>query len=275
MTVFVVLGAAAFGLLIGSFLNVVAYRVPAGLSVVSPASACPGCDSPITARDNVPLLSWLLLRGACRHCGMRISVRYPLVEAGTAIAFAVAALPFASGLEVAGDPREATASAVELVAFLYLAAISVALAVIDLDVKRLPDRIVLPAYIVGAVTLGVVDGLRGETAAFGVAALGSGASALFYAALWFAKPGGMGLGDVKLAGVVGLFLAHLGVAQLVVGTAAGFLIGGLTGVALIVGKRGSRRTAIPFGPCMLLGAWVGVLAGQPLAAGYLRLVGLA
>jgi leader peptidase (prepilin peptidase)/N-methyltransferase len=275
MTAFVVLCSALFGLLIGSFLNVVAYRVPAGLSVVSPPSACPGCESPITARDNVPLLSWLLLRGACRHCGMRISVRYPLVEAGTAVAFAVAALPFASGLDVPADPRAVVASAIELTAFLYLAAISVALSVIDLDVKRLPDRIVLPAYLVGAVSLGAVDVLRGDPAAFGVAALGAGASALFYAVLWFAKPGGMGLGDVKLAGVVGLFLAHLGVAQLVVGTAAGFLIGGLIGIAVIVGRRGTRRTAIPFGPCMLAGAWVGVLAGEPLAEGYLRLVGLA
>jgi leader peptidase (prepilin peptidase)/N-methyltransferase len=275
VTFFVVLCAAVFGLLIGSFLNVVAYRVPAGLSVVSPASACPGCDSPISARDNVPLLSWLLLRGACRHCGMRISIRYPLVEAGTAVAFAVAALPFASRLEVPADPREVVAAALELVAFLYLAAISVALAVIDLDVRRLPDRIVLPAYAVGAVSLGVVDLLRGDPAAFGVAALGAGGSALFYAVLWFAKPGGMGLGDVKLAGVVGLFLAHLGIAQLLVGTAAGFLIGGVIGIALLAAKRGSRRTAIPFGPCMLAGAWVGVLAGQPLADGYLRLVGLA
>lgn len=275
MTAFLVLSAAAFGLLIGSFLNVVAYRVPAGLSVVRPASACPGCRTAIAPRDNVPVLSWVLLRGACRSCGMRISARYPLVEAGTALAFGIAAVPFATQLGGAVDPRDAAAAVLELGAFLYLAAISVALAVIDVDVRRLPDRIVLPAYGVGILLLGLVDALRGDLAAFGTAAAGAGAAVLFYAVLWFAKPGGMGLGDVKLAGVLGLFLGHLGLPQLVVGIAAGFLIGGLVGVALLAARRSSRGSAIPFGPWMLAGAWVGVLAGRPLADGYLRLVGLA
>jgi leader peptidase (prepilin peptidase)/N-methyltransferase len=275
MTAFVIAAAGVFGLLIGSFLNVVAYRVPAGLSVVRPASACPGCHNEIAPRDNVPLLSWILLRGACRHCGMRISIRYPLVEAGTAAAFGIAAVPFAAQLGGVADPRAAAAATVELVAYLYLAAISVALAVIDIDVRRLPDRIVLPAYGVGLLLLGLVDALRGDLGAFGTAAAGAGAAALFYAVLWFVKPGGMGLGDVKLAGVLGLFLGHLGLAQLVVGIAAGFLIGGVTGVALLASKRSTRSSAIPFGPYMLAGAWVGVLAGEPLAAGYLHLVGLA
>jgi leader peptidase (prepilin peptidase) / N-methyltransferase len=273
MTSFLLISAGVLGLVIGSFLNVVAYRVPAGLSVVSPGSACPGCHSPIAARDNVPLLSWLLLRGRCRHCAMRIPVRYPLVEGATGVAFVVAALPFAAQVASPGDPRLAIAGALELVAYLYLAAISVVLAVIDLDVWRLPDRIVLPAYAVGAGLLGAAGILRGDPVALGTAALGAGLAVLLYLLLHLV--GGMAKGDVKLAGVLGLFLGYLGVEQLVVGVAGAFLIGGLIGVALLVTRRAGRGSAMPFGPWMLAGAWLGILAGAPLADAYLRLTGLA
>ena len=266
---------AVSGLAIGSFLNVVVYRVPAGLSVVAPASACPGCGHRIAARDNVPLLSWVLLRGACRSCSMHIPVRYPLVEGATAVAFVVAALPFLPSLVTAGDARGALSSGFELVAFLYLAAISVALTAIDLDVRRLPDRIVLPSYGVGVLMLGIAGVLRGDWTALGVAAAGAGASVLFYLTLALVKPGGMGLGDVKLAGVLGLFLGFLGVAPLVVGIAAAFMLGGLYGVALLVLKRTGGSTQIPFGPWMLAGAWIGVFAGSPIAAWYLAVVGLS
>ena len=264
-----------FGLLIGSFLNVVAYRVPLGLSVVRPASACPGCGSEITARDNVPLVSWAMLRGACRNCRMRIPVRYPLVEGLTGLAFVLAALPFVPAVLAATDVRSIVAAGLELVAFLYLMAISVALAVIDLDVRRLPDRIVLPAYGVGVALLGAVDALRGDAGAFGTAAIGAGAGVLFFYTPYRAKPGGMGLGDVKLAGVLGLFLGQLGVAQLVVGLFGGFVLGGVFGVVLLLTRRAGRRSAIPFGPWMLAGAWLGVLVGQPIAHAYLTLTGIA
>ena len=275
MTVFLLVCVGVFGLLIGSFLNVVAYRVPAGLSVVSPPSACPGCGNEIAARDNVPLLSWLLLKGECRHCAMRISARYPLVEASTAIVFMIAALPFLPRVEATADPRTLVAGGVELAAYLYLAAISMALAVIDLDVQRLPDRIVLPAYAVGAGLLGAVGILRGDVVSLGLAAAGAGGAFLFFLVLALAKPGGMGFGDVKLAGVLGLFLGFLGVQQLVIGFTAAFFLGGVVGIALILLKRSSRASRIPFGPWMLAGTWVGVLAGQPLADAYLHLVGLA
>lgn len=265
------------GLLIGSFLNVVVHRVPLGLSVVRPRSACPGCAAPISARDNLPLLSWVLLRGRCRGCGEPISARYPLVEALTAALFVLAALPWAGAIDGSlGAPAPLIVAAVlELVAFLYLAAVSVALAAIDLDVQRLPDVLVLPAYAVGLLLLGSADLLRGDLVALGVAAGGAGGSVLLYGLLWFVKPGGMGLGDVKLAGVLGLFLGQLGIAQLAVGTAAGFLLGGVFGVVLLVSGRAKRGAAIPFGPWMLAGAWIGVLLGAPLGAAYLRLVGLA
>jgi leader peptidase (prepilin peptidase)/N-methyltransferase len=275
VTQFLILAVGLFGLLIGSFLNVVAYRVPIGMSVVSPPSACPGCGSPISARDNVPLLSWALLRGACRHCRMPISARYPLVEAVTGVAFGIAALAFLPRVTTAGEPRLVIAAGVELIAYLYLAAISVALAVIDLDVRRLPDAIVLPSYVVGAVLLVSVDLLRGDLARLPLVVIGGAGSFLLYYALAIAKPGGMGLGDVKLAGVLGLFLGQAGIAQLLVGTFAAFVLGGVAGIALIVAHRSTRKGTIPFGPWMLGGAWIGILAGAPLATAYLRLVGLA
>ncbi|MGN6742081.1 MAG: prepilin peptidase [Amnibacterium sp.] len=267
--------AGVLGLLIGSFLNVVAYRVPIGMSVVAPPSACPGCGSRIAARDNVPLLSWLLLRGACRHCRMPISARYPLVELTTAVVFAVAALPFLAPVTATSDPRLLLAAGLELVAYLYLAAISVVLAVIDLDVRRLPDAIVLPSYLVAAALLAAVDLLRGDTARLPVLVIGGAGSFLLYLLLRVLKPGGMGLGDVKLAGVLGIYLGQAGVAQLLVGTFAAFLLGGTAGVVLILTRRSTRSSSIPFGPWMLGGAWIGILAGVPVATAYLHLLGVA
>lgn len=276
MTALVLVEAGIIGLLIGSFLNVVVHRVPAGLSVVRPRSACPGCATPIAARDNVPLLSWVLLRGRCRQCAEPISPRYPLVEALTAALFVVAALPSATALggALSAPPAMVAADVLVLLAFLYLAAISIALAAIDLDARRLPDVLVLPGYAVGGLLFIAADLLRGDLVPLGTAAAGAGSAALLYALLWFVKPGGMGLGDVKLAGVLGLFLGQLGIAPLTVGIAAGFLLGGVFGAVLLATGRAARGTGIPFGPWMLAGAWVGIVAGVPLADAYLRLVGL-
>lgn len=268
---------AAFGLAIGSFLNVITYRVPAGLSVVSPPSACPRCGHQITARDNVPIVSWLLLRASCRSCKAPISARYPLVEAITAVVFLVVSLRFAPAFleQLLVSPKLAAADGLEWIAFLDLGAVSVALAAIDIDVRRLPDRIVLPSAVIGVVLLGGADLLRGDLFALGTAGAGSGAAALLFAVLWFVKPGGMGLGDVKLAAVLGLFLGQLGLAQLIVGITGGFVLGGCFGIALLLLRGAGRGTAIPFGPWMLAGAWGGILAGPAVAHGYLVLVGLA
>ena len=155
----VAIAAGFFGLLIGSFLNVVIYRVPNKRSIVSPPSACPHCGMQIKAYDNIPVVSWLLLRGRCRGCGHPISIRYPLVELATGVMFAAVSLWI--GREWAAAP--AAAHAVDIVtvilvgvAFLFLAAASIALALIDHDVHRLPDPIVLPGYVVGGVLLGAV-----------------------------------------------------------------------------------------------------------------------
>ena len=262
---------AVFGLAIGSFLNVVVHRVPAGLSVVSPPSACPKCDRPIRGADNVPVLSWFRLRGRCRDCALPISVRYPVVEAATGLLFLAVVLRFL--------PSAATGAAVighslVLIALLYLMAVSVVLTLIDLDTHTLPNRIVLPMYPVLAVLLLVSSALTGDWAA---ALRGFGGLALLggvYLALAIAVPRGMGFGDVKLAGALGLVLAYLGWGPLAVGAFGAFLLGGTFGIVLLAIRRAGRSTGIPFGPWMLLGAWVGAFAGAPIWDAYLRLLGL-
>jgi leader peptidase (prepilin peptidase) / N-methyltransferase len=266
--------AAVLGLVIGSFLNVVVYRVPAGLSVVRPRSACPGCGHEISARDNVPVLSWLLLRGRCRSCSAPISARYPLVELAGAVAFGAVAFVVAPALLSTGGALMATASGLRLVALLYLAAISIALALIDVDVHRLPDAIVLPSYAVGVVLLGGAALLDGDLVGLARIAAGAGIGFGLYFVLALISPRGMGLGDVKLAGVLGLWLGAFGWPQLVVGIGAAFLLGGIAGIVLLATRRAGRKTGIPFGPWMLAGAWVGIAAGPIIATGYLQAMGL-
>lgn len=265
---------AAYGLVIGSFLNVVVHRVPRALSVVRPPSACPGCGERIAARDNVPLLSWLLLRGRCRHCRMAIPVRYPAIELGTGAAFTVVALVFGPQVLAAQGTAGVVAGALRLVALCYLAAVSIALAAIDLDLRRLPDAIVVPAYGVGLLLLGSADLLMADMAGLARAALVAGVSVLLYLVLALAKPGGMGMGDVKLAGVLGLYLGQYGVGASVVGTMAPFMLGGVFGVVMLLVGRLHRGGAMPFGPWMLAGAWVGLLFGDAIWNGYLAFFGL-
>jgi len=267
--------AGGAGLLIGSFLNVVVHRVPAGVSIARPASACPSCRTPIAARDNVPVLSWLLLRGRCRSCATPISLRYPLVELATGAAFvAVAAARWPFGA-VPTEALPLVAALLQLVAFLWLAGASVALALIDLEHHRLPDAIVLPTYGVGAVLLGASALLGGDPGALVRAGVGSVALYVFYLVLALAKPGAMGYGDVKLAGALGLYLGWLGWGELAVGAFAAFLLGGLVSIVLLATGRVRRGGGIPFGPWMLSGAWVGVLVGGTVAHAYLSLLQLA
>jgi leader peptidase (prepilin peptidase) / N-methyltransferase len=249
------LALAFAGLLIGSFLNVVVHRVPRDMSLSSPGSACPECGHAVRWRDNIPVLSWVLLRGRCRDCSAPISARYPLVEAGTAAIFVAVGLRF--GL----SPL--------LPALLFVAATCFALALIDLDVQRLPFVITVPATVVTALLLaaaGFVDGW----APAGVAALSAGVWLAVYGGIWLATTGrGMGLGDVVLAPMLGLVLGWLGWGPSVVGLLGGFFVGALVGVALMLAGRARRRTAIPFGPFMVAGATLGAFAGPALWSAYL------
>ncbi|MEO5534693.1 MAG: prepilin peptidase [Pseudolysinimonas sp.] len=269
----IALALGAFGSLIGSFLNVVVYRVPAGLSVVSPPSSCPKCGHAVRGYDNIPLVSWLLLRGKCRDCAAPISARYPIVEFGSAVFFAIVALRFVPLVDVTTSAAVTAAGVVQVVAFLYLAAVSLALALIDLDTGRLPNVLVLPTYVVGAVAFGAIAILTGNPAPLLTAAIGMLALGGLYLALALVRRGGMGFGDVKLAGALGLWLGWLGFAPLAVGGILGFVLGGIFGVTLLLAGRG-RRTKIPFGPWMLAGGWLGILIGAPIAQMYLSLFGL-
>jgi len=269
----VVVVVGVLGLLVGSFLNVVIYRVPLGQSIVSPASACPNCGAHIRPWDNVPVVSWLVLRAKCRDCGAPISARYPLVELATGLLFAAAALRFPIALDDA-DTR-AAASMLVLVAALYFAAVSVALAGIDLDTHKLPNAIVLPSYLVVGLLLAAASVIVGDLGYLLRAAIGAAVLFAAYFVMALVYPGGMGMGDVKLAGVIGLMLGFLGWGTLVVGAFAAFLLGGLFGIALLVGRRANRKSGIPFGPWMLAGAWLGIFIGERVWNGYLGLFGLA
>lgn len=249
---------AVLGLAVGSFLNVVVHRVPRDESLLRPGSRCTRCHSPIRPLHNVPLVGWLVLRGRCAHCGMRISVRYPLVEAATALLFVAVAVRF--GLSAA------------LPAYLYLTAVAVALAMIDLDVRRLPDPIVLPSYVVGAVLLVLATAADGDWWAAVRAGAAMAGLWAFYFALAFVYPAGMGFGDVKLAGLLGLYLGWLGWSSVLIGAFAGFAFGGLAGIALLVTRRANLKTALPFGPAMLAGALLAVFAAGPLANWYASLL---
>lgn len=261
LTAFVPIAAGVFGLLIGSFLNVVVWRVPRGESIVSPPSACPRCGHQIRARDNVPVVSWLLLRGRCRDCGEPIARRYPLVELGTGIAFALAA--WVVGLSWT------------LPAVLYLVAIGIALALIDLDVHRLPDAIVLPSYLAAGALLALASWNPGGASDWGAllrAAIGGAAFFAVYFAIVLVYPAGMGFGDVKLAGVLGMYLGWFGWGALAFGWFAAFLLGGVFAIGLVLTRRATRKSGVPFGPWMILGALVGVIAGGPVLGWYLTLL---
>src|SRR3954447_12155432 len=240
------------GLAIGSFLNVVIHRVPLGLSVVSPPSHCPGCGTGIRARHNVPVAGWLVLRGRCADCGTRISARYPAVELLTAVLFVLVTWRAVQLGQSAALP-----------ALLTFTALGIALSAIDLDTRRLPDALVLPAYPVLAVLLVAAAAARDDWAA--AARAGLGAVALFgcFFAIALISPRGMGFGDVKLAGVIGFVLGYLSWPALVIGAFAGFFLGAVVGVVVIAVGAGTRKPALPFGPFMVLGALAALWLAAP------------
>ena len=250
-----------FGLVIGSFLNVLIHRVPRGESLVTPGSRCPSCAVPIRPWHNVPVLGWLVLRGRCAACGARISPRYPLVETATGLLFVAVTARLQALGELAAVP-----------AFLYFIAVGVALSLIDLETKRLPNLLVLPSYPVLGVLLAAATWWQGDWWALLRAVLGGLLLYALFLAVVLINPAGMGFGDVKLAGLVGGVLAWLSWATLAVGAFAGFLLGAVVGVSLIAAGRAGRKTAVPFGPFMVAGALLAVFFAQPIADWYAGLL---
>lgn len=244
------LSLGVFGLSLGSFLNVVAYRIPRGQSPWSPPrSHCPACDGEIRARDNIPVLSWLLLRGRCRDCGEAISWRYPVFEALTAILFAAV-----------GAYR---GFSTELIPDLLLVATLVVVANSDLDMRVVPNKVLFASLLAGAVAQAAVrpDGwLAWSLAAATAFAL------LFVVAL--AYPRGMGMGDVKLAGVMGLYLGRAVAPALLIAFFAGTLFG--IAVMLKKGVAEGRKTAVPFAPFMAAGGVLAIFAGDAVVEWYLN-----
>jgi leader peptidase (prepilin peptidase)/N-methyltransferase len=240
--------AALFGLLIGSFLNVVAWRLPRGESLVKPRSKCPGCSTQLKAYDNIPVFSWLVLRGRCRGCGEKISARYPVVEAVTAALYVLV-------VAVKADDVAQMVLGLVLVTFL------VPIALIDLEVKRIPNALTGPAAAL-AVALGAVldpGHLPEQLAA------GAGAMLFFYLpALIHNK--GMGMGDVKLVAVLGLYLGRAVAPAIFIALILGVVAG--AGVIAMKGMSDGRRTKIPFGPFLAVGGLIAFFVGDDIVDSY-------
>lgn len=254
MTAFLVVTCAVLGLVVGSFLNVVIHRVPRKESVLTPRSKCPGCGTQLAARDNVPVLSWLLLKGRCRTCGEPISARYPLVELVTAALFAAIAARL--GVDAA------------LPAFLVVAAGLVAISAVDLERFIVPNRILYPTLFIAAPLLLVAAAVDGDWDGVRTAALGGALGWVLLLVIHLVSPAGMGFGDVRLAGLIGMALGWLSVGHVLVALFLAFLLAAVGGVALIaVGLKG-RKDKVPFGPFLAGGAVLALLFGGPILDWY-------
>ncbi len=251
MTAFIYACAALFGLMVGSFLNVVIYRVPRGLSVVRPRSFCPGCRAKISWYENIPVASFIALRGRCRGCGERIALRYPLVEAAGAALALAAVYRFGPGVDAA-------------FAYAFLMALT-AITIIDWEFRIIPDGLSLPFIVVGLVWSLVNPGLTLASSALG--ALAGGGSLYAIGALYklARKTGGMGGGDVKLMAMIGAFLGiRLVVPVILIASFAGTLYA----VALLKSGKGAK-TAVAFGSFLAPAAAVCLFFGERLLAWYL------
>ncbi|HXB63971.1 MAG TPA: prepilin peptidase [Solirubrobacteraceae bacterium] len=241
--------AGVMGAVFGSFLNVVAYRLPRRESIVKPRSRCTSCGAPVRPYDNVPILSWLALRGHCRTCAAPISPRYPLVEAATALLCAAAVL------------AHTRAASITLSVALILVLVPAAL--IDLEYRIIPNKLTAAGALL-ALALGTALDPAGEPGRLIAGAAAGG----FLLAAALAYPGGMGMGDVKLAGVMGLFLGAAVASAMLIALLSGVLVG--TAILARKGAASGRKTKVPFGPFLALGGIVAVFAGQPLVHWYLH-----
>jgi len=247
--------AVVAGLSIGSFLNVVIARVPSGESVLRPRSCCPQCKSEITLRDNIPVLSWLLLRAKCRSCGLTIPVIYPLVESGTALSFVLVTMAFEPGAE--------------MFAYWVFAAGLVTVSAIDLATRRIPTIVLAWTMALGTPLLILSAFVADEPWRLLRALIGASGAYLVFRVIHAISPGGMGFGDVRFSFVLGFYLGWLGAGYVPLGLFLGFLSGSVVGVLLLLFSDRSKRTHIPFGPHLALGAFITVLIGDSMLNWYL------
>jgi leader peptidase (prepilin peptidase)/N-methyltransferase len=246
--VIAVFAAAIGGLLVGSFLNVVAHRLPRGESLVRPRSRCPECGTQLRAIDNIPVISWLALRGRCHHCGASISARYPIVELVTgALYIAVVA---------------SQDDAVRIVLGLLLVTVLVPITLIDLELRIIPNIITGPAALAAVVAIAALD-----TDFLPEALIAGAAAGGFFLIAAILYPRGMGMGDVKLAGMLGLYLGRAVAPAIFIALIAGVVVG-----AAVIARKGAkegRKTAVPFGPFLALGGVIGFFAGEDIVNAYL------
>jgi leader peptidase (prepilin peptidase)/N-methyltransferase len=237
------------GLIFGSFATAVAHRVPRGESFVTGRSRCPSCGHEIAAYDNVPVFSWLLLRGHCRNCGARISPSYPLAELAMAVLFTATALVL--GTDDLG----------ELALGLVFCGVLVTVTLTDLDRRVIPNKILIFGAVAG---LAIV--IASDPSSLGERAIAAAAAGGFLLAAALAYPRGMGMGDVKLAALMGLYLGRAVAPAMMVALIAGALVG----IAIMLARgSGARKQAVPFGPFLAFGGVVGLLAGNELLDWYL------
>jgi leader peptidase (prepilin peptidase) / N-methyltransferase len=247
VTALLLVVAAVYGLVIGSFLNVVIFRVPLKQSISKPPSTCPGCGNRIAPRDNIPLVSWLILRGRCRQCGMRISVRYPLVEALTAVLFVLVALRFGWSWT--------------LPAMLFFVAGLVALAFADLDHMLLPRSIVYTTGALVAASLLLATAITGQWHRLLIAVICGAVEFALLFSINFVSPRSLGFGDVRFGALIGFALGWLGWRYAFIGFFVANLIGAVVGLALIAAGRSGRKTPIPFGVFLSIGAVLAIGIG--------------
>lgn len=250
--------AFLFGLVVGSFDNVAIYRVPEGKSIVTPRSFCPACGNQIAWYDNIPLLSYLILRARCRRCGQSISIQYPLVELASGLLFL--ALFAKVGFRLTA----------ELLLYLFMATVLLIVSVIDLKKQIIPNKIIYPAMAVGVLAVGAIALFRGEPDYFTDRIIGFAVIGVPWAALALAFPRGFGMGDAKLAAFTGTVL---GWRSQIVGFAVGMFLGGLVAIALVAAGKKGRKSRLPVGPFLAAGALAALFWGErlwDLYAGLLR-----
>jgi len=240
------------GLVVGSFNNVCIYRIPRNESIIYPASHCPKCHSPIKPIDNIPLLSYILLKGRCRNCGSKISIQYPVVELLTGLIYLIISLIY--GLSV------------QTLIYIILSSALIIIAFIDLNEEIVPDVISLPGIVIGFIISFFVTYISFINSALGILAGGGIILIIGLAGSVIFKKEAMGGGDVKLAAMIGAFL---GWKYIIVSLFLGFFLGAVTGIILILSKIKSREDLVPFGPFIVLGSFVTILWGEKIISWYL------